>query len=134
MNTKDIINRLAVWIDMLKQTAANDERFVLGNASYFPETKNSTVCIVGGWSSGFSSEYNDLMCISDSDSAKCMCVKIVKRPANLFWQDFDKLELPAPTGEIEDTQIALEWEDDSEAVALFFMSEWERITKDYRGV
>ena len=110
---------LAAWISQLKDQAADDEKF---NISYFPSTKNTMICIVGGWSTGFSTEYEDLVCVSASDPSKFMAINIVKKPDHNLFREFDALEHAE-----EDLRIALEWEDDPETIACFYKMEWERI-------
>jgi hypothetical protein len=117
---------LTTWISQLKDQAADDEKF---NVSYFPGTKDSKVCIIGGWSSGFSTEYEDLVCVSASDPTKFMAVTIVKKPDHDLFRELDAFE-PAE----EDLRIALEWEDDPEAIACFYEMEWERLAYNYLEV
>jgi hypothetical protein len=35
------------------------------------------------------------------------------------------------SGNVDDTEVALEWDDDSESLATWLLTEWERIMKEH---
>lgn len=130
------IVELAQWINIIKQCAADDDQF---NTAVFPNTVDTELSIIGGWKSGFSAAYADLLCISHSDEEQAMCIRIVKNPGfNTITQfakrDFDSFDAPTCMGIEEDNCIALEWEDNPMAVAEFYMSEWERLTVEQEAL
>lgn len=131
MNTTNpMIKRLANWIDNLRTAAMNDECF---SVAWFGDTKNSSFNIVGGWLEGFSADYDDLYYISKSEPRFAMCVKIAVNDGQ-YCPDFETLLMPEDDeGNVDDTCIALELDDDSEALAEWLFSEWERITEEYEG-
>jgi hypothetical protein len=123
------LNKLTEWVKDLMQMAKNDESFLV---SWFGETKDAPFCIVGGWSSGFSEDYADTLFISKSNPEYAMCIKIIKNEGPYGYCDYESLNVPvAKDGEDDDTCIALELEDDPASTALFYLTEWERITKEY---
>lgn len=130
MNREALIKELTFWIEDLKESALEDEVF---DISWFKGTKNSPFAIIGGWSDGFSDEWADLMCISKTDPSYCMCVKIAINDGPYAYTDFDLMDMPysEETGDVDDTCIALEWDDDPESLAEWLLSEWERITEEY---
>lgn len=130
MNNKFTVESLAAWIRCLVDHAKKDEQF---SVSWFPETKNEPFSIVGGWMEGFSEDYSDLLCISKSEPNYAMCIKIVINEGPYAYTDFEILNMPLDpeTNEVDDTCIALEWEDDPEETACFFKAEWERIMKEH---
>lgn len=132
MNTKITLERITEWIRSLIEHAKKDDQF---SVSWFPGTKNEPFSIVGGWMDGFSEDYSDLLCISKSEPGYAMCVKIIENEGPYAYTDFEMLSMPYDkvTGEVDDTCIALEYEDNPEQTATFFMMEWERITKEHEG-
>ncbi len=127
MNTT--INSLAVWIESLKEAARKDETFSI---SWFKGTKNEPFSIIGGWMEGFSDSYDDLLCISKSEPKYAMCVKIAINEGPYAYTDFEIMNMPYDSeGNVDDTCIALQWDDDAEELAAWLLTEWERITKEY---
>ena len=117
-------SELANWISGLKEAATEDEQF---SVAWFPATKDMPISIVGGWMSGFSEDYSDFLCISKSNPEYAMCVKIIENEGPYAYCDFEVLNMPSDAnGEVNDTCIALEYSDDTEAMAEFFLMELER--------
>jgi hypothetical protein len=127
---KDMIKKLAEWIESLKDDAENDNPF---DIAWFSETKNKPFSIIGGWMEGFSEDYSDLLCISESNPKYAMCIKIAVNEGPYAYTDFELMNMPVDpeTKEVDDTCIALEYNDDSESLAQFLLMELERITKEY---
>lgn len=123
MNKTFTKEALAGWIKGLQQAAKEDEQF---SVSWFIPTKESLFSIVGGWLEGFDPSQADLFCQSKSNPTYCMCIKIIVNEGNYAYCDFETLNMPMDADdEVDDNCIALEWEDDSEKVAEFYMYEWE---------
>jgi hypothetical protein len=126
---KDILKKLVEWIESLKDDAENDNPF---DIAWFSETKNKPFSIIGGWMEGFSEDYSDLVCISKSNPQYAMAVKIAVNEGPYAYTDFELMNMPvAADGEVDDTCIALEYDDDSESLAQFLLMELDRITKEY---
>ena len=126
---KEILKKLTKWLDELKEAAKNDESFCI---AWFKETKNDKFSIIGGWMPGFSEGYSDLLCISKSNPEYALCVKIAVNEGPYAYTDFEIMNMPVDAdGEVDDTCIALEYNDDSESLAQFLLMELERITKEY---
>lgn len=116
---------LTAWVAGLIEAAENDECF---NVDLFMPTENSPVSIVGGWKRGFNSNNSDIFCMSKTNPTSAMCIKICKNTGSYTYVDYEAREMPVDcNGEIDNTEIILEWYDDPEAVAEFFMHEWERL-------
>lgn len=125
MNNTFTKEALAGWINGLIQAAKEDEQF---SVSWFIPTKETPFSIVGGWMDGFAPDESNLFCQSKSNPTWAMCVKIVVNEGPYAYCDFETLDMPIDDhGEVEDTCIALEWEDDTIAAAEFFAHEWERL-------
>ena len=125
INTKD----LAAWIRSLIESAKADETFSI---SWFNGTKDSKFSIVGGWMEGFSEDYNDILCISKSNPNYAMCVKIAVNNGPYNYTDFEIMDMPVDSnGEVDNTCIALDLDEDVDAMADFFSCEWERITREF---
>lgn len=133
MNTKFTIESLAAWIEELKEAAKKDEQFSI---SWFKGTKDEPFSIIGGWDGRFSESMADILCSSNGDPSYAMCVKIAVNEGPYAYTDFEIMNMPInpETKEVDDTCIALEWEDDPMLTAEFFMSEWERIKVEYDEV
>lgn len=131
MNTQNttMIKNLADWIKSLKEDAKKDEQLSI---AWFGDTKNEPFSIIGGWMEGFSEDYSDLLCISKSNPKYAMCVKIAVNEGPYAYTDFEIMNMPVNAeGDIDDTCIALEYNDDAESLAGFLLTEWERISKEY---
>lgn len=121
-----MIKELAEWIESLKQAAEVDEYFSI---SWFNGTKNAPFAIIGGWLNGFSEDFSDLLCISRENPEYSMCVKVAVNDGPYAYTDFEIMEMPydKETGEVDNTCVALEWDDDSESLAIWLLDQWERI-------
>lgn len=129
---KITIESLAKWIANLKEEAKKDESFSI---AWFGDTKDEPFSIIGGWLDGFSEDYSDIFCMSKSNPTYAMCIKIAVNEGPYAYTDFEIMNMPVDpaTGEVDDTCVPLEWDDDPEYAAQFFLSEWERIMKEYGG-
>ena len=133
MNTKitdfdRTVAKLADWIESLKKAAEEDSNELI---FWFKDTENEPFSIIGGWMEGFSASYSDILYVSRRNPKYAMCIKIAVNDGPYEFTDFELMTMPVNSkGEVEDTCIALELEDNSEALALFLLTEWERITKE----
>jgi hypothetical protein len=127
MTTKFTKEDLAAWIKDIMEFAKEDSDMTV---SWFGKTIKEPFCIVAGWQKMFKEDYSDLFCASKSQPEYVMCVKIAINDKQLS-PDFESLNMPmnAHFEEVDDTMVPLEWDDNPEVAAEFFMHEWERITK-----
>lgn len=129
INNFETVKNLRDWIDELKKAAKEDSDLLI---SWFKPTEEYPISIVGGWMEGFSESYADIMCISKSNPKYAMCVKIAVNEGPYEFTDFELMDMPVDReGVVDDTCISLEWDDDSESLAVFLLTEWERIMNDY---
>ena len=125
MNKTFTKEALAGWIKGLILAAKEDEQF---SVSWFIPTKESQFSIVGGWLNGFDPSQADLFCQSKSNPTYCMCIKIILNEGPYAYCDFETLDMPVSIdGEVDDNCFALEWDENPEALANFFMTEWEQL-------
>ena len=128
MNNK-MLKNLAEWIESLKEDARKDDCYSI---AWFGDTKNEPFSIIAGWMEGFSEDYSDFVCVSKADPAYALCIKIAVNKGPYAYTDFEIMDMPVDkSGEVDDTCIVLEYDDDAESLAQFFMGEWERITKEH---
>jgi hypothetical protein len=129
MNNKFTIESLAQWINDLKEAAKDDTSFSI---AWFKGTENEPFSIIGGWMEGFEN-YSGVLCTSKTEPTYAMCIKIAINEGPYAYTDFEIMNMPwdEDSGEVDDTCIALEYDDDSESLAQFFEMEWERIMKEY---
>lgn len=131
MKTNNMLKNLTAWIDDLKEAATDDYVF---SVAWFPDTQEFPISIVGGWMEGFSENYSDLCLVSKSEPKYAMCVKICLNEGPYAYADFETLLMPTDkSGNVDDTCIVLEQEDDSEGLAAFLLCEWERIMTEHGG-
>jgi hypothetical protein len=131
MNYNETIKDLAAWIEDLKEAARRDDAVSI---SWFNGTKDKPFAIIGGWAEGGFAEYfSDVMCISKADPSYGMCVKIAINEGPYAYTDYEIMNMPydEKTGDVDDTEQALEWDDDAESLAAWFLCEWERIMKEH---
>lgn len=124
MTTKITVEALALWIDNLKNLAKEDTEQVI---HWFGATADKPLAIVGGWQRMFPErDYSDIFCCSKSHPEYVMCVKVAVNDGQPC-PDFDSLNMPTEDGHVEDSCVPLEWDDDPEAAATFFLMEWHRL-------
>lgn len=126
----ETVKSLAEWIEGLKEAAKDDSNF--SSIFWFTGTEQEPFSIIGGWLEGFSENYADLMCISKSNPKYALCIKIAANKGPYAYTDFAMMGMPVDSeGIVDDTCVALEWEDNSEELAIWLLTEWERITKEH---
>jgi hypothetical protein len=132
MNTVFTKEDLVNWIESLKGFAEGDHELLI---SWFKGTKDQPFSIIGGWMECFSdkSEVDDLFCCSKSNPKYVMCVKIAVNEGPYAYTDYEIMNMPYDqvTGDVDDTEQMLEWEDDPEELADFLTHEWERIMETW---
>jgi hypothetical protein len=123
------IEELAEWVEDLIDAAKDDHSFSI---AWFKGTENSPFSIIGGWESGFSEDYSDIFCISKSEPKYAMSIKIAVNNGPYAYTDFEAMDMPTDKfGEVDDTCVPLEWDDNPEAVAAVYIHEWERIMSEH---
>lgn len=130
MNYNETIKDLAAWIEDLKEAARRDDAVSI---SWFNGTKDYPFAIIGGWVEGFGESYSDIICTSKVDPCYAMCLKIAINKGPYAYTDYEIMHMPynEETGDVDDTEQALEWDDDAESLATWFLCEWERIMKEH---
>ena len=130
MKREVMLKNLTKWIESLKEDARNDNSYSI---AWFGDTKNEPFSIIAGWEAGFSPDYSDHICISKSNPDYAICIKIAVNEGPYAYTDFEIMNMPInKSGEVDDTCIALEYDDDAEDLAKYFLDEWERITNEYK--
>lgn len=129
---KEMLIEVTDWVNKLREKADADEDIAYTICR--PDSCKYKLAIVGGWMKGFCEEQADFLYISKSNPEYAMCIKIVVDDGPWAFAEFDTLNMPiGEDGEVEDTCIALERDDSSEAVALFYLNEIDRISKTYNN-
>ena len=121
---------LATWVEEIKEAAKEDTSFSI---AWFPGTTDKPFSIIAGWQKYFTNDdFSDVFCISKSHPEYAMCVKVAINDGPYAYTDFEVMNMPLDkTGDVDDTCVPLEWDDDTEAAAMFFKHEWERITAEH---
>lgn len=132
MTIKFTKEQLAAWIEDIKEAAKDD---ISLSIAWFKETEKAPLAIVAGWTECFtdSSGVDDLFCCSKSHPKYCMCIKIAENDGPYEYTDYEAMNMPLDhkSGEVEDTEVMLEWTDPADYAAEFFMHEWERLMDAY---
>ena len=131
MNNKFTLDELTVWIEGIKLAAEDDQAFSI---SWFKGTEKSPFSIIAGWVDSFSEkdEFSDMFCINASNPKYAMCIKIAVNEGPYAYIDYEQMNMPIDEdGEVDSIEIMLEWEDDPEDLAEFFMHEWERLMEEH---
>ena len=132
MTIKFTKEQLTEWIENIKLLAEGDHELSI---AWFKETKNAPLAIIAGWQECFSdnSEVDDLFCCSKSQPKYCMCIKIAENDGPYAYTDYEIMNMPidSKSGEVENTEVMLEWNDPADYAAEFFMHEWERLMEEY---
>ena len=129
---KEMLIEATDWVEELRKKAEADEDFAY--SIYRPEFCKGKFAIVGGWMQGFNKYHTDLLYISESNTEYAMCIKIVVDDGPWAFAEFETLNMPIDEdGEVDDTCLALERDDTSESVALFYLNEIDRISKTYNN-
>lgn len=126
MNTT-MLKNLTEWIRNLKGFAEGDHELSI---AWFKDTKNEPFSIIGGWLKmpNLPKEF----CCSKAQPDYVMCVKIAENKGPYAYTDFEIMNMPIDkSGNVDDTCIPLEWDDNPAAAATFFLSEWERIMAEH---
>ena len=131
MNTKFTKEQLTEWADSIMEAARDDTTFSI---AWFPGTKDSPLSIVAGWKKFEpTTELSDLFCASKTEPQYIMCIKIIVNEGPYLYEDFEMMDMPVDKhGEVEDTCIPLEWDDEPDLVADFYEVEWERLMAAYK--
>ena len=115
------VEDLVTWLQGLIDAAKNDESF---SVAWFKPTKNDPYSIVGGWMSGFTDSVYFVPCVSKSNPDYAMCVKVIVNEGPYAYCDFETLDMPLnPNGDVHDTCIVLEYDDDLLGLAQYYLKE-----------
>ena len=132
MTTKFTKEALTEWIDDIKEAAKDDSTFSI---AWFKGTEKEPLSIIAGWAEYFTdnSGVDDIFCCSKTQPKYVMCIKIAENDGPYAYTDYDIMSMPTDpeTGEVENTEVMLEWNDPSDYAAEFFMHEWERLMENY---
>ena len=62
-----------------------------------------------------------------------MCIKIAENEGPYAYTDYEIMNMPydRESGDVDNTEVMLEWDDPADYAAEFFMHEWERLMKAY---
>lgn len=127
--TKDA-RRLEEWIKMLMRQADNKNEFPV---AWFTLTDEAEVPyqLVAGWTEGFCEAENEFLFIIGT---KALSIKVIPN-YNFRGHNFESVSMPVDkSGVREDICMILERDEDVSGLALFFLNEIDRLTKEYHSV
>jgi hypothetical protein len=128
------IEQLASWIEEIKEAAKDDYSFSI---AWFKPTEYEPFSIIAGWQQCYSKpeEVDSSFCSSQSNPTYVMCIKIAENEGPYAYTDYEVMNMPwdRETGDVDDTEIMLEWSDPADYVAAHFMAEWTRLMAAYKN-
>jgi hypothetical protein len=131
MTTKFTKEQLAEWLEDIKEAAKDDTSFSI---AWFKGTEDEPLSIIAGWQECFAdnSEVDDLFCCSKSQPKYVMCVKIAENEGPYAYTDYEIMNMPwdRETGDVDDTEVFLEWDDPVDYMADHFRADWLRLMRE----
>ena len=115
---------LIAWIESIFEAAREDTSFSI---SWFRPTEKCPFSIIAGW--GYLPDMPESFCVSKSSPKYCMCIKIAENEGPYAYTDYEIMTMPwnRETGDVDDTEVILEWDDPIDYMADHFMAEWMRL-------
>lgn len=125
--TKD---QLIDWIEAIRQAAREDESFCI---AWFKPTESFPFAIIAGWHEldEFEGEDSFGFCRSKSQPKYVMAIKIAENEGPYAYTDYEIMNMPwdRETGDVDNTEIFLEWDDPVDYMADHFRAEWIRLMR-----
>ena len=122
--------QLIDWIEDIREAAKDDTSFCI---AWFKPTENCPFAIIAGWQELDEPDGEDSFCRSKSQPKYVMAIKIAENEGPYAYTDYEIMNMPidSKSGEVENTEVMLEWNDPADYAAEFFMHEWERLMEEY---
>ena len=122
--------QLIDWIESIRKAAKDDESFSI---AWFKPTKNCPFAIIAGWQELDESEGEDSFCRSKSQPKYVMSIKVAENDGPYAYTDYEIMNMPwdSESGDVDDTEVFLEWDDPVDYMADHFMAEWSRVMTRY---
>jgi hypothetical protein len=128
MTTTFTREQLIDWIESTIQDAREDARFSI---AWFKPTEKSPLAIIAGWQELDEPEGEDSFCRSKAYPKYTMAIKIAENHGPYAYTDYEIMNMPwdRKTGDVEDTEVFLEWDDPVDYMADHFRGEWIRLMR-----
>ena len=122
--------QLIDWIESIRKAAKDDESFSI---AWFKPTKNCPFAIIAGWQELDEPEGEDSFCRSKSQPKYVMSIKVAENDGPYAYTDYEIMNMPwdSESGDVDDTEVFLEWDDPVDYMADHFMAEWSRVMTRY---
>ena len=122
--------QLIDWIESIRKAAKDDESFSI---AWFKPTKNCPFAIIAGWQELDELEGEDSFCRSKSQPKYVMAIKVAENDGPYAYTDYEIMNMPwdSESGDVDDTEVFLEWDDPVDYMADHFMAEWSRVMTRY---
>lgn len=122
--------QLIDWIENIRKAAKDDESFSI---AWFKPTKNCPFAIIAGWQELDEPDGEDSFCRSKSQPEYVMSIKVAENDGPYAYTDYEIMNMPwdSESGDVDDTEVFLEWDDPVDYMADHFMAEWSRVMTRY---
>ena len=122
--------QLIDWIKGIRKAAKDDESFSI---AWFEPTKTYPFAIIAGWQELDEPEGEDSFCRSKSQPKYVMAIKVAENDGPYAYTDYEIMNMPwdSYSGDVDDTEVFLEWDDPVDYMADHFIAEWRRVMKKY---
>lgn len=122
--------QLINWIEGILKAAKEDESFSI---AWFKPTESCPFAIIAGWQELDEPEGEDSFCRSKSQPKYVMAIKVAENEGPYAYTDYEIMNMPwdRESGDVDDTEVFLEWTDPVDYMADHFRAEWLRLMKEH---
>lgn len=122
--------QLIDFIADIRDAAKKDTSFCI---AWFKPTESCPYAIIAGWQELDEPDGEDSFCRSKSNPKYVMAIKIAENRGPYAYTDYEVMDMPwdRESGDVDDTEVFLEWTDSVDYLADHFKAEWLRVMEEY---
>lgn len=122
--------QLIDWIEDLREAAKDDTSFCI---AWFKPTESCPFAIIAGWQELDEPDGEDSFCRSKSHPKYVMAIKIAENHGPYAYTDYEVMDMPwaRESGDVDDTEVFLEWTDSVDYLADHIEADWIRVTEEH---
>lgn len=122
--------QLIDWIEDIRDAAKDDTSFCI---AWFKPTESCPYAIIAGWQELDEPERDDSFCRSKSHPKYVMAIKIAENHGPYAYTDYEVMDMPwdRESGDVDDTEVFLEWTDSVDYLADRIEAEWLRVMEEH---
>jgi hypothetical protein len=122
--------QLIDWIEDIRDAAKDDTSFCI---AWFKPTESCPYAIIAGWQELDEPEGDDSFCRSKSNPKYVMAIKVAENRGPYAYTDYEVMDMPwdRESGDVDDTEVFLEWTDSVDYLADRIEAEWLRVMEEH---